>query len=191
MVFNATKKFTKKTTDNITLKLQGQHIKNGGKMIDGKILSRLAKGVSFSMLQMLQDETKEILNTIHFKDNYAEVCDGRMLIREVFKESFKEELLSAKDFKPVKYAYPDTQKNIIKTMEKPVIFRYALSKKLLVRFLATIGKVDRIIFEFRDANGPCYFKTNNGNEIYGLLMPMRLPENESNQNNLPKVSKKG
>ena len=74
-------------------------------MINPDTLKRLAKGV---------DDKRTDLMCIHVKDTYAEVTDGKMLIREAIGESQKETYLEPETFQPVEVKYPDTE-NYLKT----------------------------------------------------------------------------
>ena len=134
-------------------------------MISPDTLKRLAKGV---------DDERTNLKCIHIKDNFAEVTDGKILVRETLPEAQKEAYLEPDTFQPVTVEYPDTENYVSTNKAKPTLYKIGLAPDVLKKFLSMIPKqVEQINLEIKGANSPIYFSCN---KLEGLIMPMAVEE---------------
>lgn len=135
-------------------------------MINPDILKRLAKGT---------DDDRPSISCIHIKDTYAEVTDGRILVREIISdEKQKEACLEPKAFQVIEVDYPDTEKLLRANKDKATLYKIALSPKVLKKFLSVMPRhTAEMTFEIKGADAPVYV-TCEGME--GMIMPMALEE---------------
>ena len=134
-------------------------------MINPDTLKRLAKGV---------DDKRTELMCIHVKDTYAEVTDGKMLIRETVDGAQKETYLESETFQPVEVKYPDTANYLQTTKANPTLYKIGLGPNVLRKFLSVIPKdAEQINFEIKGAKAPIYFECG---KLEGLIMPMAVEE---------------
>ena len=134
-------------------------------MINPDTLKRLAKGV---------DDKRTELMCIHVKDTYAEVTDGKMLIRETVDGTQKETYLEPETFQPVEVKYPDTANYLQTTKTNPTLYKIGLGPNVLRKFLSVIPKdAEQINFEIKGAKAPIYFECG---KLEGLIMPMAVEE---------------
>lgn len=140
-------------------------------MLDQNTLKRLAKGT--------HDKRADI-GSIHVKDNYAEVTNGTMIIREkVSDTSLPEQVIDRKTLKPVEKPFPDVDKVLKSAQEKPTIFKMVFSRSVFASFLQVLpDNVTKIVFEIKGAEHPLVISCDN---IEGLLMPMSLEQTGSAQ----------
>lgn len=138
-------------------------------MLDQSVLKRLAKGT--------HDKRADI-GSIHVKDNYAEVTNGTMIIREKVSDSpLAEAVIDRKTLKPVDKPYPDVDKVLKSAQGRPTIFKMAFSRSVFASFLQVLpDNVTKIVFEIKGAEHPLVISCDN---IEGLLMPMTMEQTGS------------
>ena len=134
-------------------------------MINPDTLKRLAKGV---------DDKRTELMCIHVKDTYAEVTDGKMLIRETVDGAQKEAYLEPETFQPVEVKYPDTASYLQTSKTNPTLYKIGLAPNVLRKFLSVMPKdAEQINFEIKGVKAPIYFECG---KLEGLIMPMAVEE---------------
>jgi len=134
-------------------------------VISPDTLKRLAKGV---------DDEKADLKCIHIKDSFAEVTDGKLLIRETLPEPQTEAYLEPETFQPTKVNYPDTVSYFSAKKAVPTLYKIGLSPDVLKKFLSMLPKqAEQINFEIKGADTAIYFSCN---KLEGLIMPMAVEE---------------
>lgn len=149
-------------------------------MLDQSVLKRLAKGT--------HDKRADI-GSIHVKDNYAEVTNGTMIIREKVSDSpLAEEVIDRKTLKPVDKPYPDVDKVLKAAQGRPTIFKMAFSRSVFAAFLQVLpDNVTKIVFEIKGAEHPLVISCDN---IEGLLMPMTMEQKGNPQEELGPAAEK-
>lgn len=144
--------------------------------MDKSVLKRLAKGAH---------EKNANFDCVHIKDNYAEVTNGMMVIREKVSETpLPEQVIDRKSLDPVAKPYPSKVSDILKENKaKPTIFKMVFSKDVFATFLKVLpDNVTKIVFEIKGAEHPLVISCDN---IEGLLMPMSIQQNGNHQEPAP------